>query len=597
VNNTQLEKCRTLNNSEDWAGLERQSRSYVKADKRDIIAWLILARALEKQHSFAEQLSVTRQALKLDPNNPEAHFNHGCALRNLGYKQESLAYFRRATEIKPDYAEAWCNLGNALQRVGQPYEALRAYYRGIKLAPNLLDIQLNMGNCYMTIGQHDQALRFYQLAIDIAEASKITYIEAYNASQFAKDLVPAQTVETCQADRRLWNAKFADGLREDKPHLNNRDPERGLRIGYVSGDFRGHSAARAFGAVVLNHDRAEFEIFAYSNTKHDADIYTKVFKEGVDHWKDISLLSDQAFADLVRSDQIDILVDLSGHTGANRLLSFARKPAPIQCTGWGYAVGTGLPTMDVFFADPVIVPESERHLYAEEVRYLPCVVGSYWVEEFPEVLELPASVRGNITFGSLNRFAKVTEDTMRLWAKVLLAVPNSVMAFKAGELEEEAHRERVMAVFKALGIPSTRLMFMGGTDWHAHMEVYNEIDIALDPFPHGGGVTTLEALMMGVPVITLRWPTVPGRLSSSILTAMQMTDWIAESQDDYIALAIEKADDLKDLTKTRQGLRARFQASPIGDGPAYCRAVEEHFRQLWRRWCAHKVVDKQEIAA
>jgi len=580
VNKARIKKLLALHDAKQWEDMERLARSYLKADRRDGVAWAALGTALENQAK--DSMDAMQMAVKLLPLDPQVHFNLGNAFKWHGDKKSAELCYRRAIILKPQYPEAYNNLGDALQHTGQPYEALKCYWAGIKMAPHLSNIQLNMGNCYVAVGQHDKAIQMYSLACQINPE----FIEAHNARLFANDLLPTQTVASCQEERRAWNAKFTASLREDCLHYNNRDPERGLRIGYVSGDFRAHSAARAFGSVILNHDRAQFEIFAYANTKHDPDPYTAQFKANVDHWVDVQKLSDQEFSDLVRQHQIDILVDLSGHTGANRLLSFARKPAPIQCTGWGYATGTGLQAMDVFFADQVVVPESERHLYAEEVRYLPCVVGSYWVEEFPDVLELPASVRGNITFGSLNRFAKVTEDTMRLWAKVLLAVPNSVMVFKSGELQEEAHRERVSAIFAALGIPSTRLMFMGGTDWNAHMEVYNEIDIALDPFPHGGGVTTLEALMMGVPVITLRWPTIPGRLSSSILTALQMTDWIAETKDEYIAKTIEKADNLQDLTKTRQGLRARFQASPIGDGRAYCRAVEAHYRDLWRRWCA-----------
>src|SRR5258706_16067563 len=513
----------------------------------------------------------------------------GCGYRRLGQKQESVAYFRRAIEIKPDYAEAYCKLGNALQPVGDPYGALKVYYHAIKLAPHLLDIQLNMGNCFMSVGQHKRGVQLYQMAIDIAESSKITYIEAHNALLFAKDLMQEQTLEGCQAERKKWNEKFAAHLREDRPHLNDPDPERGLRIGYVSADFREHSAARSFGAVILNHDRAQFELFAYNNSEHPEDGYSQQFKRAVDHWVNTGKMKDQEFSDRVRADKIDILVDLSGHTGGNRLLSFARKPAPIQCTGWGYANGTGLPAMDGFFADRVIVPEQEQHLYTEKILYLPCVVSGHWAEKFPVVNELPASVRGNITFGSLNRFAKVTEDTMRLWARVLSAVPNSVMVLKSGELTEEAYRVRVRQFFSALGIVETRLMLVGGSVWSEHMGVYDEIDICLDTFPHGGGVTSLEALMMGCPVLTLRWPTIPGRLTASILTALGMTEWIAESQDDYVAQAVEYSNDLSKLAALRQGLRARFLASPIGDGPAYSRAVEGHYREMWREWCATKV--------
>jgi predicted O-linked N-acetylglucosamine transferase (SPINDLY family) len=242
--------------------------------------------------------------------------------------------------------------------------------------------------------------------------------------------------------------------------------------------------------------------------------------------------------------------------------------------------------MDVFFADPVIVPPQEKQYFTEEVRYLPCAVGAFFTEQFPYVNELPALSDGFITFGSLNRLAKVSAEAYRAWAGVLLAAPRSKLILKAGELNNAAIRERVVEHFTQAGVAADRIIMQGGTSWHEHMQAYHQIDIALDPFPQGGGVTALEGLMMGVPMITLRWPTIAGRISASIMKTLGLPDWIAETPEEYVELAIQKAGDLQSLAERRQQLRGIFTSSVIGDQVAYARAVEQEYRQLWREWCA-----------
>lgn len=595
MNKSRLKKLITLFEQEKYEDLEAVALGYIKANKKDGLAWKALGTALYCQNKDA--VPACRRAIELLPTDSQAYFNFANVLYRIeGQKQQAIAYYRRALELKPDYAECYSNLGNALAGVGEPYEALKSYFAGIKLAPHLVNIQLNMGNCYLTIGQHARALRMYQMALEI----KPDFIEASNAILFARDLFPDQSVHGAQSDRRTWAAKFADPLIQNKRHRNVPDPERRLKIGYVSADFREHSAARSCGSIIVHHDREKFEVFAYDTTHRDADDYTKMFKANVDHWRKITKTGDQEVADIIRKDGIDILVDLSGHSGGNRLQVFARKPAPIQCTGWGYATGTGMKAMDVLFADKTTIPDDEVGLYAEEVRHLSCIDGPLWVETFPEVSESPALMDGNISFGSLNRMAKVTQGTLELWARVLKAVPNSGMIIKAGEFSEENPRERVLKSFADLGIPPERLILVGATPWYEHMEAYQQIDISLDPFPQGGGVTTLEGLMMGVPVIALRWPTIPGRVSASILTRTGLGDWVAETQDDYVAKAVAKASDIPALAALRKETRGMFQRT-VGNGKAYAIEVEAQYRFLWRRWCEKQgkseIVDTEEIEA
>jgi predicted O-linked N-acetylglucosamine transferase (SPINDLY family) len=247
--------------------------------------------------------------------------------------------------------------------------------------------------------------------------------------------------------------------------------------------------------------------------------------------------------------------------------------------------------MDVFFADPVIVPPQEKVYFSEEVRYLPSVVGSFFDEPFPEINALPALAEGVITFGSLNRLAKVSEEAYRAWAEVLLAVPRSRLLLKTGELSDLAVRERVAAHFTKVGVATDRIIMLGKTSWQEHIKTYNQIDMVLDPFPHGGGVTALEGLMMGVPIVTLRWPSLAGRASASIMTTLELADWIAETQAHYVELAIKKASDLQSLAMLRQDLRNIFTSSILGDQLAYVRVVEQEYRQLWREWCAKQTLE------
>jgi predicted O-linked N-acetylglucosamine transferase (SPINDLY family) len=279
-------------------------------------------------------------------------------------------------------------------------------------------------------------------------------------------------------------------------------------------------------------------------------------------------------------------VDLSGHSAGNRLLVFARKPAPVQITAWGYAAGTGMRAMDVFFTDKVIVPPAERAFYREEVRYLPCALGSFFMDPFPEINELPALNCGHITFGSFNRLAKISEQTYSTWAQVLLQITGSRLILKTPELNERSNRERIVSYFKNAGLPVDRIVMMGGSTWFEHMTAYRSVDIALDPFPHGGGMTAMEGCMMGVPVITLNWPMLTGRLSASLMTTLGLTDWIAQTQQEYVEMAVQKAADLQSLSALRGKLRRIFLASIVGDQKAYVSRVEQEYRQLWREWCA-----------
>lgn len=541
-----------------------------------------LGNTLKKMERLGEAAESFRQALRIAPGNAVAHNNLGIALHDLGYLNEAETHYRQALLIRPDYADAHYNLSITLNDLFRLDEAEASCRRALQLKPDLAEAYNNLAGIMQKSGRLDDAVALYRQALQL----KPDYVAAHSNLIFTLDMMADKDTPFLQQERKRWAALHADHLLQRQPHANIPDPGRRLRIGYVSAEFREHSASKVFGGMLTGYDRTQFEVFAYANFKGSEDRITALFKKNVTFWRNIIGLSDDAVADMIRADRIDILVDLSGHTAANRLLVFARKPAPIQISAWGYVTGTGMRAMDVLFADAVIVPPEDKHYYAEAVRYLPSFLGYFHVDPFPEVNELPALSDGIVTFGSFNRLAKVTEESYRMWAEILLAVPRSRLVLKNPGLNDAATRAGVIGHFANAGIAAERIVLLGRTAWLEHVLAYQQIDIALDPFPHGGGVTALEGLMMGVPVISLRWPTVAGRVSASIMTTMGLPDWIAETQEAYVALAIQKAGDLTALAALRGQLRNIFTSSAIGDQNAYVRAVEREYRQLWREWCA-----------
>lgn len=528
-----------------------------------------------------QAIEFISQAIKQNANSPLAHYNLGKVFQEQGRFDEAEACYRRALAIKVNFAEAHYNLGNTLQDIGRLDAAVASYRRVLEIKPDYAKAHNNLGIALHLQGKHGEAVKEFLKA----HALKPDYADPHSSLIFFLDMTVGATIFDLQAERKKWGEIHAAPLIvKQRAHANDSDSERRLRVGYVSADFRNHSATRVFGAMLIKFDPSRFDVFAYSNTKNEDDL-TQFFQKSVTGWRNILGLSDDAAADLIRKDKIDILVDLSGHSAGNRLLVFARKPAPLQITAWGYATSTGMKAMDVFFADPVVVPPVEKPLFVEEVRYLPNIVGTFFPDPFPPVNALPALSAEGVTFGSFNRLAKVSEAAYDVWSQVLLAVPHSRLVLKTGESFDQGVRDQVFQRFMDAGIAPERLLLLGNTSRDEHLAAFNQIDISLDPFPHGGGVTTLESLMMGVPVVSLRWPTIVGRLSASILTTLGLTDWIAETPEQYIQLAIQKTQNLRVLSDLRQQLHSIFASSIFGNTDAYVRIVEQEYRQLWRKWC------------
>jgi len=538
---------------------------------------------MHRQGELTEAVRLFEKALSLQPDYAESHNNLGNVLFEQGRQDEALKAYRRAVDSRQDYAEAENNIGVTLLQMNHVEEAVGHYKRALALDSGFAEAMNNLGNAHVLLGKPAEAVEYYRLAIGINP----DYADAGSNLIFALDIDPDIDAETFLQERLEWNERHVKPLASERfPLENKKDPGRILKIGYVSADFRRHSAAYLFAPVLLEYNRFEFEVFCYSNSPKKDD-YTDMFRKSVTGWRDVYGLLDSELAEQIREDGIDILVDLAGHTQGNRLLTFARKPAPVQVSAWGNATGTGLETMDYLFSDAVSVPDEWRRYYTEELYDLPCNLGYVCPTEAPQVAPGKAAETGAVTYGCFNRLEKITAPVLDLWAKILQAAPGAGLVLKDKTLSQESYRTRMLDAFSQRGVNPERIELLGHTSWFDHLKAYGEMDIALDPFPMNGGTTTLEGLWMGVPVVTLQGETPNSRGTASILTAIGLEDWIAQSSESYLDTALNKGSKLDGLADVRKTLRERLATSPVGHAPTYVGAVEQAYRTFWNRWCAN----------
>ena len=534
-----------------------------------------------------------RRSLALRPAQAAVLNNLGVALCDLGRLEEAVTHYRQALEIEPESADAHDGLGSALQRLTRPEQAAAQFRTALIFSPDHVGARVNLATLLPNQNRTEEAVRLSRQVL----AVKPNHSHAHSNLIFTLDLMAGLDTAAQQAERRRWNDRHAAPFRTEaqRGHANRPDPDRRLRVGYVSADFRTHSASAIFAAAVLNHDPAQIEVVCYANAIAE-DEMTARFRAAAALWRPVAELSDAALAEQVRADAIDILVDLSGHTAGNRLLVFARKPAPLQVTAWGHATGTGLAAIDAFLADPVLVPPAERGHFAERVVDLPSALGYQPPAYAPPVAPLPALAGGAVTFGCFNRISKITAATLEVWREVLRRCPGSILMIKAATLSEPQAQADFIRHCLCHGIPAERLILLGGDPHPAYLAAHGRVDLMLDPFPHAGGTSTLEALWMGVPVLTLSGATPVSRNGASILTALGLEDWIAADEAGYAAKAAAFAADLPRLAELRQSLRPRMAAGPLGNPPLFARSVEAAYRRLWRDWCRRHMPPAQDTA-
>jgi predicted O-linked N-acetylglucosamine transferase (SPINDLY family) len=575
------------------------------------------ANALRALRRTDEALASCDRAIELNPRYAEALHNRGTALFDLRRFEEAVASYDAALSVRPDCADIWGNRGEALFALERTDEALASHDRALAIdrrlaiswlgraniltrtkgladafaacnsavavAPDSPTALTLLGQCYGRQGDMEQAVACYDRALaikpdyDVAISSKIFMLDFDGNVGFAEH----------QAARAQWWQQVGSKLAARSPvhHDNDRDPARRLVLGYVSSDFKKHSAAFGFSPMLKCHDRTRFEVICYSCSSIE-DVVTKYFQEMADKWRSASQWSDTFLADQIRADKIDILIDLSGHSAGHRLGVFARKPAPIQVTAWGHATGTGIPTIDYLFSDPVAIPSAVRHLFAEKIYDLPCLV---IIEPPPPELlvpEPPLLSKGHMTYGVFNRIDKISDNAVRVWARILQSDIAARLLIKHQAVDDSSIRGALTDRFVRHGVSADRIDMLGATERAEHVAAYGQVDVCLDPFPHSGGVSTWEALHAGVPVVAKLGNGVSSRLSGAILSAIGMTEWIAADDDEYVEIASRCASMPERLRTLRQELPARIATSSGCDPAGYARAVEAAYRAMWEEYCA-----------
>jgi predicted O-linked N-acetylglucosamine transferase (SPINDLY family) len=494
-----------------------------------------------------------------------------------------MASFQRALEIWPSYAEAHANIGNLLKDNGYLQEAEASYQRAIHCEKGFSEVYSNLASLYLSRGDFEKAIATQRKAM----ALNAEFVEGHSNLLFALVYGAEVSGEEILAESRAWDEMHAAPLAaRAQPHLNDPDPGRPLRVGYVSPDFREHSVAYFLEPLLANHGSSAVEVFCYSEVAQP-DQRTERFQALADHWRPTVGLSDHGLAQLIREDNIDILVDLAGHTANNRLLAFAEKPAPVQASWLGYGATTGMSAIDYRITDAITDPEGAEAHYSETLLRLPDAFFCYAPPaDAPEVAPPPVLAQGHITFGSFNNLAKLTPQGVEVWASILRAVPDSRLLIKRMHRVDKATLGRYLELFAEHGIRAERLELVPWIPGRAgHLGTYGRVDIALDPFPYNGGTTSLEALWMGVPFVTLRGNRFISRMGASILTQLGLPELIAESEADYVAKAVALASDRERLTELRSELRPTMAASPLCDAPSFARKMETAYRNVWTKWC------------
>jgi protein O-GlcNAc transferase len=588
------------------------------------------------QRDYARAVPLLQRATHLAPHLGVLHSNLGEALRRLGRKEDALAAFLRAVAANPEIAEVHYNLALTHDQLGQLAPAIAAYEATLERKPSFLPAALGLLGALRANAEYERAIGWYEqnsgdlpdtaelrcaVAAALADVFRIDEAVSHleralamepNSAQVHSDYAAA-LVERGEIDRalallrrarelepenpshhsklvyllpfsdkvepelilaeaRAFGERYAPSPKEPFQHADTREPERKLRVGYVSPDFRMHAAASFLLPLFRHHDRDRVHVTCYSNVRRP-DAVTAELRSLVDEWRNISTLDDEQAAEMIRQDRIDVLVDLAQHSAGNRLLMFAKKPAPVQVAWLGYPGTTGIPAMDCRLTDPGLDPPELGNGYGTETLvWLP---DTFWCyappPEAPEVSELPALQSGYVTFGCLNSFKKVSDAALRLWGKVLNEVPRSRLLLV---VPPGVARRRVQRVMAEQGVGGERLELLGPMPRPEYLRTYRRVDIGLDPIPYGGGTTSLEAVWMGIPVLTLPGGTSVSRAGAAIARNLQLSEFVAGSTSDYAGRAAQLAHNLERLSALRKSLRPRLQSSPLMDAPRFAKDLE-----------------------
>ncbi len=537
-------------------------------------AFFLLGKLTEAENSY-------RQALRQNPQLLHIYTDLGRTLRTLGKLDEAAAAYREIIRARPEAADAWNNLGNVLRQQSRMDDAAECYRRALSIDPKLAETQNNLGNVLKTLGRLDEAAGCYRQAIQL----KPGFIQAHSNLLLCLNYIPGYDEQQLFREHLHWAATHTPTRPVSGKYSNIPDPGRRLRVGYVSPDFRTHAVTRFFEPLYAHHNHEVVETICYAQLVK-GDETTERLQSMSDGWRRTIGMTQAGLAEQIREDAIDILVDLAGHTARNRLPVFRLRPAPLQISWLGYPNTTGMATLDYRLTDAIADPDGADRFYTERLLRLENGLTCFLPPtDAPDPGPLPAGGSGRVTFGSLNNLVKLNDQVIALWSRVLRQVPGARLLLFRDMLQGKV-AERVQSGFEQHGINSSQLELRHEAgSGNTYLNVYQEIDIALDPFPWNGHVTSCEALWMGVPVIALLGPAHRGRLAASVLHQVGLESLVARDPDDYVHIASELARDVRGMEQLRSGLRQRVAESPLCDGPGMALEVEAIYRKLWHHWC------------
>jgi predicted O-linked N-acetylglucosamine transferase (SPINDLY family) len=598
----------------DFEFAEEQFRIAIKQQPQSPDLLNCLGYVLVLRRKLPQAIVELKSAIALREKYPLAHYNLALAFTGLGQTDDAIASYRTALEQDPRFAEAWEGLGRVLLDLRQYPAAVTALGRAaalkpsapaymllananggienldaaiaacrkaVELSPESADAHDALGNELKWTGQLDAAIAEFRRALELdpkhhSAHSKLVY------AMLIKDGVPREQI---LAEHKEWGRQQTGSIVPLRAPRNLRLPDRRLRVGYISNNFRDQAVAAFVMPIIRSHDRSALEVYLYSDLGVP-DLMTEKFKHLADQWRETGSASDEELAKMIRADRVDILVELTGHIGRGRLRALAYRPSPIQISYIGYQGTTGVAAVDYVLTDDWADPEGIAEAnYVEKPYRLP---ESFFVYQppgdAPMVGPLPAKLAGHVTFGCLNAVSKATATAVRLWAAVMSAVPGSTMIILTTHCEET--NRRLLDGFARAGIAPERIQLVYRSSVGEYLRRYNLIDIALDPVPFNGHTTTCDAAWMGCPTVTLSGDIYAHRYGGSVLRNLNLPELVTESEEAYIASAVALANDLDRLAKIRSTLRFTMQDSPITNGPRFTRNLELAYRKMWREWCA-----------
>lgn len=530
----------------------------------------------------ADPIARLESAVRDNPLDPESQFRLAGALQAAGDAAGTSAALHRTLALVPSFTGAWNNLGLLVAMRGRLPQAALFLRRAIFTGPSGPDGWNNLGNVLLQVADVDAAVACYRVAVEKDPGNAVLHSNLINGIRLVDGIDAAAELAEC----RRFADRFAAPL-TPLVHARPRDPDRRLTVGYVGGDsFRFHTASRSILPLVEAHDRNAVDVVLFSDTPPGAEDEVTARYRAAARMVPTRGLSDAALAEAIVREGVDVAVDIIGYPRGSRLLALARRPAPVQVNL--LLMGSfGMDAVGWAIGDDLLTPAGSERDFSERLERIDLAFAFDPLLPTPPVSALPAASGFGVTFASLNQTSKLSPRCIQTWARILARVPKSRLLLKGRAYADATVAGRIRSIFARHGIEGRRLDLRGWTVTQAtHLDTYRKVDIALDPFPYGGVITTCEAMWMGVPVVSLEGDRVLGRYGSAFLKAVGLAELAAADESAYVDAAVALASDLGKLAETRKTLRSRMAASRLCNGDAYAREVEGAYRRMWRDWCA-----------